>query len=207
MVVIQACLGLRVSELLALRWHNVDWNGLRINIECGIVAQHLAPTKTESSRRVMNLDASLAATLSLRGVRQQSSRPRATGIFASPVKLGRLPLSYTTYRDAVQHASQAAGLGKIGNHSFRHSFRSWLEATGAQITVQRELMRHSDIRMTLDTYGRLITDAQKEAGSRVVDFALTDSKTIPSVVTHSNNGGRYRIRTYDFHRVKMALYR
>ena len=30
MVVIQACLGLRVSELLALRWHNVDWNGLRI---------------------------------------------------------------------------------------------------------------------------------------------------------------------------------
>ncbi len=183
MVVIQACLGLRVSELLALRWQDVDWNGQRINVEHGIVAQHLAATKTESSRRVMNLDASLAAALAT-WRRVTEFRAEGDWIFASPVKLGRLPLSYTTYRDAVQDASQAAGLGKIGTHSFRHSFRSWLDATGAKITVQRELMRHSDIRMTLDTYGRLITDAQKEAGSRVVAFALTDSRVIPALVTH-----------------------
>lgn len=183
MVVIQACLGLRVSELLALRWHNVDWNGLRINVECSMVAQHLAPTKTEGSRKVMSLDASLAATLSL-WRRTTEFSAESDWIFASPVKLGRLPLSYTSYRDAVQRASVAAGLGKIGTHSFRHSFRSWLDAMGAKITVQRELMRHRDIRMTLDTYGRLITDAQKEAGSRVVAFALTDSEVIPPPVTH-----------------------
>jgi hypothetical protein len=38
-------------------------------------------------------------------------------IFASPVKLGRLPLSYTAYRGAVQHASELVGLGRIGTHS------------------------------------------------------------------------------------------
>jgi hypothetical protein len=104
--------------------------------------------------------------------------------FASPSKIGRLPLSYTTYRDEVQQASVAAGFGKVGTHSFRHSFRSWLDATGAEITVQRESMRHSDIRMTLNTYGRVVSEAQKLAGSRVVDLVMTDSKVIPSPVTH-----------------------
>jgi len=50
--------------------------------------------------------------------------------------------------------------------------------------VQRELMRHSDIRMTLNTYGRVVSEAQKQAGSRVVDLVMTDSKVIPSPVTH-----------------------
>jgi len=33
----------------------------------------------------------------------------------------------------------------IGWHTFRHSYRSWLDETGAPLTVQKELMRHASI--------------------------------------------------------------
>jgi integrase len=46
---LQLCLGLRVPELLALRWQDVDWIGSRLNVEHGIVNQHLDAVKTEGS--------------------------------------------------------------------------------------------------------------------------------------------------------------
>ncbi len=59
MVLLQLCLGLRVSELLALRWQDVDWMGSTLNVEHGIVNQHLDSVKTEGSRKTMTLDARL----------------------------------------------------------------------------------------------------------------------------------------------------
>src|SRR4051794_11073541 len=46
-----------------------------------------------------------------------------------------------------------AGLGDIGWHTFRHTYRAWLDATGAPLGVQQKLMRHADIRTTTNVYG------------------------------------------------------
>jgi integrase len=44
----------------------------------------------------------------------------------------------------IQKAGAAAGIGDdIGWHTFRHGYRSWLDETGAPLTVQKELMRHA----------------------------------------------------------------
>jgi integrase len=40
----------------------------------------------------------------------------------------------------------------------RHSYRSWLDAAGTPIAVQQKLMRHSDIRTTMNVYGDVVTD-------------------------------------------------
>jgi integrase len=56
MALLQLCLGLRVSELLALRWQDVDWMGAKLNVEHGIVNQHFDSVKTEGSRKTMTLD-------------------------------------------------------------------------------------------------------------------------------------------------------
>jgi integrase len=55
MALVQVCLVLRVSELLALRWADVDWMGARLKVEHGIVNQHLDTVKTEESRKTMSL--------------------------------------------------------------------------------------------------------------------------------------------------------
>lgn len=171
MALVQVCLGLRVSELLALRWKDVDWMKCGLNVEHGIVNQHLDTVKTEGSRKSMTLDARLLAVLS--GWRQRSEfREPEDWIFPSPVKLGRLPYSYTGYWRGLQDAATTAGLGRLGTHTFRHTYRSWLDAVGTAITVQQKLMRHSDIQTTLNIYGDVVTSEMKEASSKVVGLAL-----------------------------------
>jgi integrase len=105
-------------------------------------------------------------------------------VFLSRVKLGRLPYSYTRYYRALQRATAAAGPGRLGTHSFRHTYRSWLDAVGTAISVQQRLMRHTDIQTTMNTYGEVVTDEMQLAGSKVARLALgSDSKLIPAVVS------------------------
>jgi integrase len=184
MVLLQLCLGLRVSELLALRWQDVDWIGSKLNVEHGIVNQLLDSVKTEGSRKVMTLDPGLLSVVS--GWKQNTEFGDAEDwLFPSPVNIGRLPYSYTGYWRALQSAAKAAGLGRLGTHSFRHTYRSWLDAVGTAITVQQKLMRHSDIQTTLNIYGDVVTDEMQQAGSKIAEMALkTDSGVISSVVSH-----------------------
>jgi integrase len=184
MALLQVCLGLRVSELLALRWKDVDWMDSKLNVEHGIVNQHLDVVKTEGSRKIMSLDPGLLSILSAWKHRTEF-RDAEDWMFPSPVKLGRLPYSYTGYWRGLQSAATAAGIGRLGTHSFRHTYRSWLDAVGTQITVQQKLMRHSDIQTTINIYGDVVTDEMQQAGSKVAGLALKpDSKVIPATVSH-----------------------
>jgi integrase len=181
MMQVQLCLGLRVSELLALRWQDVDWMGSKLNVEHGIVNQHLDDVKTEGSCKLIALDPELLQVL--QSWKQQAEYPEAGDwIFASTVKLGRLPVSYTTYKTTLQDAAEAIGISRIGTHSLRHTYRSWLEDEKTTITVQQRLMRHSDIRTTL-AYGETGSDDMKQANSKIARRAF-DSRVIPESVTH-----------------------
>src|SRR5258708_36083745 len=93
-------------------------------------------------------------------------------MFASPVQLGRLPVSYPWVWKMFQKAGCRSGIGKLGTHALRHSYRSWLDAVGTAIAVQQKLMRHSDIRTTLNIYGDVVTDEMSQANSKIVGLAL-----------------------------------
>ncbi len=58
-------------------------------------------------------------------------------VFASPVLLGRLPWSYPWVLRVFGKASSDAGIPHISTHAMRHSYRAWLDAVGAPITVQQ----------------------------------------------------------------------
>ena len=94
-------------------------------------------------------------------------------LFASPVKVGRLPYSYTGVWRELRRAAEAAGIGKLGTHAFWHTYRTWLDSIGTPVGVQQRLMRHSDIRTTMNQYGDALTDDMWQAHSKVVDLALS----------------------------------
>jgi integrase len=71
-----------------------------------------------------------------------------------------------------QKAAAAAGIGKLGTHTLRHSYRAWLDAVGTPIAVQQKLMRHTDIRTTMNIYGDVVTNEMAEANAKVADLAL-----------------------------------
>jgi integrase len=93
-------------------------------------------------------------------------------IFASPVKIGRLPYSYTGVWRELERAAGAAGIGHLATHAFRHTYRSWLDAVGTPVAVQQKMMRHADIRTTFNIYGDVVTDEMTTASGKVAELAF-----------------------------------
>jgi integrase len=168
------CLGPRISECLALRWSDVDWLNGKLRVERGIVCQQVDDVKTAESRRQMPVDAYLLEVLKAWKQTTRFSNPE-DWIFASPVQLGRLPWSYDQVWRVYQKAASAAGIGRLGTHSLRHTYRSLLDSVGTPLAVQQKLMRHTDIRTTMNVYGDVITNQESEALAKIARIALANS--------------------------------
>jgi integrase len=76
-----------------------------------------------------------------------------------------------------QKAGKAAGIGGLGTHCLRHTFRTWLDSVGTPVDVQQKLMRHADIRTTMNIYGDAVTADMAEAHGKIVDLALNGTGT------------------------------
>ena len=165
------CLGLRISECLALRWSDIDWLNGSLQVERAIVCQNVDDVKTTESRKQLTIDGSLLERLKVWKQATQFSGAN-DWIFASPVQLGRLPWSYDQIWRVYHKAAKAANLGRLGTHTLRHTFRRWLDSVGTPVGVQQRLMRHADIRTTMNVYGDAVTQDMAEAHGKVVDLAL-----------------------------------
>ena len=86
--------GLRISELRGLKCCDVDWLGKTLRIERGVVKQIVDDVKSSHSARTMAIADELLEVLKL----WRQTTPFAAvedWMFASPMKLGRQPISYT----------------------------------------------------------------------------------------------------------------
>ncbi len=98
-------------------------------------------------------------------------------LFANPVT-GRPYHQEEIQKRHISKTGIAAKIGgDIGWHTFRHSYRSWLDETGAPLTVQKELMRHASIQTTMNVYGKAMTETKRQAHGRVVEMVLKPNKT------------------------------
>jgi len=173
MAILDLATGLRCSELLALKWCDIVWEDLTILVRRAIVDGVVSDVKTKYSKAGMPLDPALAEVL----LRWQGRTPfnRAPDwVFASPFKAGTMP--WHGWGIQLRHLAPAgirAGIGRVGWHTFRHTFRSLLDETGAPMKVQQELMRHADIRTTMNVYGKAMDDSKRQAHSKIVRLVLS----------------------------------
>lgn len=96
-------------------------------------------------------------------------------MFASPVNQGRRPcLAQEIVRHHILPVARKLGITKrIGWHTFRHTYSTLPRATGGELKIMPELMRHSTIRVMLDTYTQTVT-AEKRAQEAVVALLFPD---------------------------------
>jgi integrase len=112
MVFLDMAIGLRRGELAGLKWEDVNFEKLSINVTRSVVNQQVGETKTEVSRKPVPIDESLARDL--RAWREQTPyRELSDWVFASDSRRaganrGRQPL---WHRDVLSHPAQSTRVG------------------------------------------------------------------------------------------------
>src|SRR5271157_5583887 len=170
MVVVAQCLGLRVSEILALQWPDIDFTELTMRVTRAVVDGVVDEVKTEYSEDDLPLDPDLGTVLLT--WKRKCPKSEDDWVFPSPVT-GRCYHASPIQQDYIRTAGVKAGLGDgIGWHTFRHTYRAWLDATGAPIGVQQKLMRHAQVSTTMNIYGNASMKSKRKANSKVARMAL-----------------------------------
>jgi len=182
MVLLDVTTGLRRSELFALKWGDIDFWNLIIDIKRSIFEGKVGTCKTDASRRPIPLSLDVAADLWLWKETTRYAAPD-DWVFASPRvkgKSSRRPDVVLT--KVIQPAAVRAGIKKrIGWHTFRHTYSTTLIANGENVKVVQELMRHANSRFTLDVYTQARARAKREAQQRVVEMILPQDELTPNI--------------------------
>jgi integrase len=145
--------GLRVGELLALKWEDVDLVASHLVVRRTLWHDQEGPPKGGQNRKVPLSPDALAT---LKGHRH------LTGpyVFCEP---DGARLTHSRVKDVVPATCRRAGLGKrLTTHGLRHSFASHLVMRGASLKAVQELLGHESIEMTL-RYSHLTPDVRRDA--------------------------------------------
>ena len=171
MVFLDAATGLRRSELLALKWGDIEFESQQIVVQRSIYRNVVGNCKTEASKKPVPMDPILAAELW--AWKQQSSYNQPYDwVFASPRTKGKNPYwPDIVLSRVVRPAATRAGIRKrVGWHTFRRSFSTILIGNGENVKVVQELMRHSNCRCTLEIYSQARIQAKRDAQHRVIQM-------------------------------------
>ena len=169
--------GLRIGEALALEVRNIDFENQLLTVRSNIVyvkdrtdsgkkyrCIKQPSTKTKSGSRIVPLnDEAVRALISLRGINGGVPYVFATknGKRIHPRNIDR------TFRGILQRC----GIRCTGVHSLRHTFASRLFAKGIDVKTVSELLGHSDVGITYDTYIHLIQE-QRAAAVSAIEIVL-----------------------------------
>jgi integrase len=181
---------MRCGELLALKWENVDLNEgvirvqqslTRIRVEDSSLKTELRfqPLKTVKSRRSIPIPQSVIAALKSHKSRQNQEKLKAGAAYNDLglvfcTELGQ-PIDPRNLTRTFNRLLERAGIPKATLHSMRHSYATRLLEMNEHPKVVQELMGHSQISMTLDTYSHVMPEIKQAAAAKLDDLLITKS--------------------------------
>lgn len=177
--------GLRQSELLGLRWREVDWGAQRIRVRSAFVrGEHSAGGKSDlSTRRSVPMATRLARELD-RWSTRTAYNAEDDLVFAHP-QTGR-PLDRSKLTKRFQQACRAAEVRVITFHDLRHTFATRLAANGEPLRNIQEFLGHADAKTT-QIYSHYAPSAHEVAR---VDAAFLDKHDVETAQAGSNSGSK-----------------
>jgi integrase len=146
-VLTAAMTGLRQSELLGLRWRDVDWATQRIRVRNTYIrGEHSGDGKSDlSTRRSVPIADRLLGELD-RWSKRTAHSHEDNLVFAHP--LTGHPLDGPKVTKKFQAACDTAGVRRIRFHDLRHTFATRLAASGQPLRTIQEFLGHADMKTT-----------------------------------------------------------
>jgi integrase len=164
-VAIAALSGLRLSELRGLRWG--DYKGETLRVSRTVWRTHVGETKTVES------EAEIPVLPVLRDVlaKHRNGAPDSAYVFAGPRRGAPLNLANLAAR-VIRPALKRKEIPWLGWHAFRRGLATNLNALGVQPKTIQSLLRHSDIRTTMNIYTQAVTEDSRNAMKKLEESLL-----------------------------------
>jgi integrase len=165
--------GLRRGELAGLKWADIDFKNLLINVVRSVVDQVTGRCKTEASAKPVPFDEYTASDL-LAWYRLTPYREPGDWVFASDSarsgkKRGKQPLWLSKIMQYhIQPLVKRLGIKKrVSWHTFRRTFTSLLTANKEKVKTVQELLRQASSKITMDTYAQAEMQDKRKAQLKI----------------------------------------
>lgn len=159
--------------MAGLKWKDIDFGNLLVNVVRSVVDQRTGKYKTEESAKPVPIDEYTAKDL-LAWCRPTPYRDPEDWVFASDdprlgKKRGRQPLWLSKIMQYhIQPLLKRLGINKrVSWHTFRRTFTSLLTANNENVKVVQELLRHASSKIMLDVYAQAQMQDTRRAQLRI----------------------------------------
>ena len=174
--------GMRQSEILGLRWADIDWNRnslvvrkqLQQKCKKGDYSYTLIDPKENKQRRIILAETAML-TLQKQRTKQQRQRLAAGPLWNNPFDLvftnefGRALNHQTVYKH-LKRLLRSCGMGDYTFHSLRHSFATISLENGDDIKTVQTNLGHSTASFTLKTYAHVSDQMQRSSAARMEEL-------------------------------------
>ena len=173
--------GMRQGELLGLKWEDVDLEAGTLQVRRTLSTAtgggfRFGAPKTAKSRRSVKLPGAAISALKRHRRAQLEERMRLAGLFADHglvfasrvgTPVSRQDLVARSFKPLLKRA----GLPDVRFHDLRHTCATLLLGRGVHAKLVQELLGHSTISVTLDTYSHVLP-GMSDAAAGAMDEAL-----------------------------------
>lgn len=168
--------GLRLGELLGLKWDDVDLAKGAIRVARQLqwikgTGPVFSEPKSAKARRTIVLPANVQAVLRRHRTRQAEERLKLGDVWQDwglvfTTTIGT-PLDPRSVYDSFYPLLEKARLPRIRFHDLRHTCATLLLAQGVHPKIVQEQLGHSQVNLTLDTYSHVTAPMLQEAAEKM----------------------------------------
>ena len=155
-----AATGLRIGELLALRWRALDLHHGTLAVRESVFEGKFQLPKTLKAKRTIPLGPNAVAALQAHQQRVMRTAPEDL-VFGN--RKGAPMRESKILTEVLQPAAVKAGLGRVTWHQFRHIHSSLLNDLRVPVKIAQEQLGHASIATTLNIYTHVVDASHRKA--------------------------------------------
>ena len=182
--------GLRIGELCALKWSDVNFNKQAIKIsrtlqrikksigekvsEGGNTALLEGNVKTNSGFREIPIPDNVFSMLMQHKAIQEQEKICYAGIYQDNGYIFAMPMGTCvephTMRDALNYLLAAAGIEHANFHALRHTFATRAIENGVNVKTLSDILGHSQVQITMDLYCHTSLDLMRDSMNKLAEL-------------------------------------
>ena len=162
---------LRISEILGLKWSDINFDAGRASIACAVKytdGEHVLRTpKSGHGQRAVALGSGTVAALREQRQHQAEHRLRTGPAYADQGLIFAGPLddirSMGSTRNAFKRAARQVGFPDLRFHDLRHTSATLALKAGVHPKIVSERLGHANVAITMNVYSHVLPDMQRDA--------------------------------------------